>query len=91
MPVVGNLDAIDRLPLLTFDDCASTVDRAGYWVANAGDGNAANGEMACSDIGDRATVGCGIAQADDVRHARSLAEVVRNHIQPTSTRLLPGI
>jgi len=91
MAVIGNLNTVDSVMQRPFDDCSNTVYGAGDLVAYAGNIYAANGKMSCSDISDSATVGCGIAQADDVRHARSRAELVRNHIRPTSTRLLPGI
>ena len=89
MAVVGELNAVDRLMWFAFDDCAEAVGRAGYLIANAGDGKASNGEMGGGDTGDCSAVSCCVIQTDDIRHVRRQEEVVPHHIRPASTRLPP--
>jgi len=66
--VVGDLYAIDRVFGIAFDNGALTVDRAYAFVAEAGNCDAANGEMGGGNAGDFAAVAGGVVQADDVRH-----------------------
>lgn len=89
MAVVGDLNAVDCLMWLAFDDCSRAVGRAKYLIANACDGNAGNGEMGCGDTGDSSAVSCWVIQADDIRHVRPQEAMVPHHIRPASTRLPP--
>ena len=56
MAVISNWIAIDRVHGLALHNGAVTVDRACTFVANAGDGDATNGERRSSDSNDLAAV-----------------------------------
>ena len=86
MAVISNWLAIDRVHGFALHKSAVTVDRACTFVANAGDSDAANGEMGSSDGSDLAAVAGGIVQADDVRHGGPLSHRARptcNQRRPT--------
>jgi len=90
--VVGDLYAIDRVLGIAFDNGALTVDRAYAFVAEAGDCDAANGEMGGGDAGDFAAVAGGVVQADDVRHGCFLSCRCRHddrwtHLKPATCRM----
>jgi len=88
MAVISNRLAIYRLHRLALHNSAVTVDRACTCVANAGDGDTANGEMGCGDGNDLAAVAGRIVQADDVRHGCLSPNYFRPRCLPHHLELL---
>lgn len=85
MTVVGDLNFVERLTLLAFDNCSRAVQWTGHPVSHTGDGHAANREMGCRDTCDCASMRSRVVQPDDVRHGRFLSEVALRHTRPVST------